>query len=237
MNKAEVKVRLARDLRAKNKLAAAELRTLFALHNVFVVNLQSSPGAGKTTLLEASLPLFCSTFRVGVIEGDLYTARDAERLLPHVSTVVQINTEGGCHLDASLIGGALNDLSLAELDLLIIENVGNLVCPAGFDLGEDVRVVLLSVTEGDDKPEKYPQMFREADMILLNKVDLLPYVRFDLSAVREELRQLNPLAPIMDVVATQGQLGGWVEWVKRMMTGKQRGESHGYQSHGARQSG
>lgn len=235
MRNAVVKVKLARDLRAKNKMAAAELRSLFAGSGVFVLNILGSPGAGKTTLLEASLPRLAAHYRIAVIEGDLYTARDAERLAQNGVDVVQINTEGGCHLDAPMIGGAVRELPLEQLDLLIIENVGNLVCPAGFDLGEDARAVVLSVTEGDDKPDKYPQIFAEADVIVLNKLDLLPYVRFDLRSVQNVLGSLNPAALVLPLSAVNGSgLDRWLDWVKQLAEKKKRGDHHGCEAVRAR---
>lgn len=214
-----VKVALARELLQKNKLAAADLREGFARAGLAVINLLGSPGAGKTTLLEASLPLFCRDFRVGVIEGDLFTSRDAERLAGSGAAVVQINTEGGCHLDAQLVGGVLGDLP--DMDLLFIENVGNLVCPAGFDLGEDARAVVLSITEGDDKPEKYPQTFRTADAVILNKTDLLPYVSYNLPDVLATLGRLNPAAAVLQVSAVKNQsLAPWLDWVGAVVSRK-----------------
>lgn len=217
-----IKVVLARELLQKNKLAAADLRAGFAQSKTTVINLLGSPGAGKTSLLESSLPLLCRDYRVGVIEGDLFTARDAERLAGSGAAVVQINTEGGCHLDAQLVGGVLRELP--ELDLLFIENIGNLVCPAGFDLGEDVRAVVLSITEGDDKPEKYPQTFRSADAVILNKFDLLPYVSFNLAAVLATLKRLNPEAAVLQVSAVKrDNLASWLDWVKTVMALKEGG--------------
>lgn len=218
----KVKVALARDLLQKNKLAAADLRARFTQKKTTVINLLGSPGGGKTALLEASLPLFCRDYRVGVIEGDLFTARDAERLAGSGAAVVQINTEGGCHLDAQLVGGVLEELP--ELDLLFIENVGNLVCPVGFDLGEEARAVVLSVTEGDDKPEKYPQAFRSADAVILNKLDLLPYVSYDLAAVLATLKRLNPGAAVLQVSAVKNDnLAPWLDWVRNIVASKKGG--------------
>jgi hydrogenase nickel incorporation protein HypB len=222
MAEAKVKVALARDLLNKNKLAAADLRKGFAGAGLTVINILGSPGAGKTTLLEASLPQLCRDFRVGVIEGDLFTSRDAERLAGSGAAVVQINTEGGCHLDARLVGGVLDELP--DLDLLFIENVGNLVCPAGFDLGEDARAVVLSITEGDDKPEKYPQTFRTADAVILNKTDLLPYVSYNLPDVLTTLGRLNPAAAVLQVSAVKNEsLAPWLRWVRAVVSGKKEG--------------
>jgi hydrogenase nickel incorporation protein HypB len=217
-----VKVALARELLQKNKLAAADLRAGFAQSRTTVINLLGSPGAGKTSLLESSLPELCRDYRVGVIEGDLFTARDAERLAGSGAAVVQINTEGGCHLDAQLVGGVLEELP--ELDLLFIENVGNLVCPVGFDLGEDARAVVLSIAEGDDKPEKYPQTFRTANAVILNKLDLLPYVSYDLTTVLATLKRLNPEAAVVQLSAVKrDNLAPWLNWVKSMVHLKRGG--------------
>ena len=226
-----VKVKLARDLRAKNKMEAAQLRSLFKRHGVCVLNILGSPGAGKTTLLEESLPQLSTDMRIAVIEGDLYTARDAERLAQSNIEVIQINTEGGCHLDAPMIGGVVRDLPLSQLDLLIIENVGNLVCPAGFDLGEDARAVVLSVTEGDDKPEKYPQVFTEADIIILSKTDLLPYVPFNVRSAKDMLYSLNQQAPVLELSALKGDgFASWLDRVRQLVAEKKRGETYGCES-------
>ncbi|MHB1255967.1 MAG: hydrogenase nickel incorporation protein HypB [Dethiobacteraceae bacterium] len=220
--KIKIKVALARDLLQRNKILAGDLRTRFAEQRLAVINLLGSPGAGKTTLLEASLPLLCGQYRVGVIEGDLYTTRDAERLARSGAAVIQINTEGACHLDAQLVGGVLEELP--ELDLLLIENVGNLVCPVGFDLGEDARAVVLSISEGDDKPEKYPQAFQTAQAVVLSKLDLLPYVSYDLPAVLATLAHLNPAATVMQLSATgKSGLAPWLEWVESVVAKKKRG--------------
>ncbi|MBT9137138.1 MAG: Hydrogenase isoenzymes nickel incorporation protein HypB [Firmicutes bacterium] len=222
MEEKKIKVALARDLLQKNKTLAVDLRTRFARQGLTVINLMGSPGAGKTTLLEASLPLLCRHYRVGVIEGDLYTTRDAERLAKSGVAVIQINTEGACHLDAHLVGGVLEELP--ELDLLLIENVGNLVCPVGFDLGEDARAVVLSISEGDDKPEKYPQTFRTAHAVILSKLDLLPYVSYDLTAVLVTLAHLNPAATVMQLSAIEeSSLTPWLEWVESVVAKKKRG--------------
>lgn len=218
----KIKVALARDLLQKNKILANDLRARFARQGLAVINLLGSPGAGKTTLLEASLPLLCRHYRVGVIEGDLYTTRDAERLARSGAAVIQINTEGACHLDAQLVGGVLEELP--ELDLLLIENVGNLVCPVGFDLGEDARAVVLSISEGDDKPEKYPLTFQTAHAVILSKLDLLPYVSYDLPAVLATLAHLNSAATVMQLSATrESGLVPWLEWVEGVVAEKKGG--------------
>lgn len=165
-------------LEANGKLAAS-LKDQFAKHGILALNLISSPGAGKTSLLERTLKDLASEFRMAVIEGDLQTDNDARRVAATGAKAVQINTDGGCHLDSNLVMEALGAFDLNEIDILFIENVGNLVCPVEFDCGEDAKIALLSVTEGDDKPEKYPLLFNRASAMILNKIDLLPYVDFD----------------------------------------------------------
>ena len=165
-------------LEANGKLAAS-LKDQFAKHGILALNLISSPGAGKTSLLERTLTDLASEFRMAVIEGDLQTDNDARRVAATGAKAVQINTDGGCHLDSNLVMEALGAFDLNEIDILFIENVGNLVCPVEFDCGEDAKIALLSVTEGDDKPEKYPLLFNRASAMVLNKIDLLPYVDFD----------------------------------------------------------
>lgn len=190
---------------ARNRALAARNRSLLQQRRVFAVNLMSSPGAGKTTLLSRTLPELHRTGPVSVIEGDQATALDANRLAQTGLPVVQVNTGTGCHLDADMIAAALQQLAPAPSTLLIIENVGNLVCPALFDLGEGKRVVLLSVTEGDDKPEKYPHMFAAADLVVLTKLDLLAHVDFDVSRARRAVSQLNPKAEWLEVSAKTGE--------------------------------
>lgn len=198
-----------------NDRVAAENRRRFAEHHVGVVNLISSPGAGKTRLLEATLPrLKALGIRCAVIVGDIATTRDAERLAVHDVPVVQITTEtfgGSCHLEASTIRQALDDIPLAELDLLFVENVGNLVCPAEFDLGEHVKVVLLSVTEGEDKPLKYPLAFQVSSLALITKIDLLPHLRFDLGALETWAHQVKPELELLGLSAQEG--AGMDRWM------------------------
>jgi hydrogenase nickel incorporation protein HypB len=191
-----------------NDRVAAENRARFAAAGVAVVNLISGPGAGKTRLLEATLPRLAEAgVRAGVIVGDIATTRDAERLAVHGVPVVQITTEsfgGSCHLEASTIRQALDDMPLDALDLLFVENVGNLVCPAEFDLGEHAKVVLLSVTEGEDKPLKYPLAFQVASLALVTKVDLVPHLRMDLDALHGHIAHVNPSLPRLDISAQEG---------------------------------
>lgn len=200
---------------ARNRTLAARNRALLSEQRVTAINLMSSPGAGKTTLLSRTLPELLRHGPVGVIEGDQATALDAERVAQTGAPVVQINTGRGCHLEADMIFGALQQLAPQPSTLLIIENVGNLVCPALFDLGEAKRVVLLSVTEGDDKPEKYPNMFAAADLVVLTKLDLLAHVDFDVERARRGVSRLNPKAQWLEVSAKTGAgvptLLGWLE--------------------------
>lgn len=215
-----VRVMVATDLLRANDLIAAGNRERLDRAGCFAVNLMSSPGAGKTTLLERAIPLLRETVRVGVVEGDLYTDRDARRIAPLGVPVVQINTAGACHLDARMVAGALEALPLDEIDLLFIENVGNLVCPAGFDLGEHARVAVLSVAEGGDKPAKYPALFRTAGAVVVNKIDLLDRSDFDLEDVAASLRQVNPEIALFQVSARTGAgVEVWCRWLTRL-TGK-----------------
>lgn len=202
-----------------NDREAANNRRLFAAAEVYVIDLMGSPGAGKTALLEATIPLLASQMRIGVVEGDMATSRDAERIAALGVPVVQITTEplgGACHLEAAMVGRALDRLGLDELDLIFVENVGNLVCPAEFDLGQNARAVVLSVADGEDKPLKYPLAFREADLVLLNKMDLLPHLSVDMAALRENLKQVNGQTRRIELSAVGGTgVGAWTSWVRQ----------------------
>ncbi len=210
----EIEVRF--DLLDENRRDAASLRERLREQGVFAINLMSSPGAGKTALLEATLPRL-GAIRVAVLEGDIETSADAERLAPFGVPVVQINTGpfgGDCHLPAPLVADAMEKLPLSKLDLVFIENVGNLVCPAEFDLGEARKVVLLSVTEGEDKPLKYPLIFRESSLALITKIDLLPHLDFDLPRLEENLRRVNPELRVVQLSARSGDgLEDWLKWL------------------------
>jgi len=209
-----VQVRLESNLLGANELLARKNRSIFSRHCLLVVNLMSSPGSGKTTILEKTIESLDGRLRLGVIEGDLYTDQDAQRIEQKGVQVIQINTEGACHLDAGMVGKAYTALPGEELDLLFIENVGNLVCPAEFDLGEDFKAVVISTTEGNDKPLKYPLIFREARVILLNKIDLLEYTNFSLERFREDLARINPSAPVFMVSGRTGEgITEWSEWL------------------------
>ncbi len=209
-------VEVLKNLMSENDVQAAHNREHLDSHGVFAVNLMSSPGAGKTALLEASIERLGRELRIGVIEGDLETENDAARIRRHGIPAVQITTGSACHLDAHLMHQALHKLDLDAIDLLFIENVGNLVCPASFDLGQHRNVVLLSVTEGDDKPAKYPVMFRAADLVLLSKCDLLGAIDdFDAGAAEAAVRALGREVPVMRTAARRNvQLDGWLDWLR-----------------------
>jgi hydrogenase nickel incorporation protein HypB len=205
-----MKVKVVSKILEANDRIAQENRKRFNDAGVFVINLMSAPGAGKTSLLEKTLSRLTG-LRVGVIEGDIAGSDDAERIERLGSPVVQINTGGACHLDANMISEVLEDLPLRDLDVLFIENVGNLVCPAEFKVGEDIKVMLLSVTEGHDKPLKYPLMFQESSALIVNKMDLVPYIDVDVDKIKRDALSLNPLLKIFEVSCKNG--GGIQEWV------------------------
>jgi hydrogenase nickel incorporation protein HypB len=220
----EIKVvRRVLDVNAK---MADQNRRMFNAQGIFVLNVMSSPGSGKTTTLIKTLAHIVPGIRSAVIVGDICTTNDADRLAVTGVPVVQINTDefgGDCHLAAHVIEKAAEGLDLDQIDLLIVENVGNLVCPAEFDIGEDARVVVLSVTEGEDKPLKYPLMFHVCDAALLNKIDLLPYLDFDVEAVRRNILQIHPGMPIFNVSAkTEEGFEPWLEWIRTRVAHKQR---------------
>ena len=221
------KVQIEQDILAKNNAYAARNRERLLARGVFALNLVSSPGSGKTTLL-------CKTIGrldgepVAVIEGDQQTSQDAERIRATGAPAIQINTGKGCHLDAHMVGHAMDKLNLAEDSLLLIENVGNLVCPAAFDLGEAHKVAILSVTEGEDKPIKYPDMFRAASLMLLNKIDLLPYVDFNMDSAIAYARRVNPGIRVICVSATSGE--GMDEWLAFLRDGTARAGEARHQS-------
>ena len=209
------------DILAKNDRYARSNRALLADRGIFALNLVSSPGSGKTTILERTLRDVGGRFTCAVIEGDQQTDNDARRIAAAGAPVKQVNTGAGCHLDAHMVGHALEGFDLESLELLFIENVGNLVCPASFDLGEHHKVVVLSVTEGEDKPLKYPQMFHAADVMLLNKVDLLPYVDFDVEKCLEMARRVSPGITIFPLSSRTGEgMGAWYGWLEGNVKGK-----------------
>ncbi len=212
------RVQILEDIFTENDVRAAENRALFDAHGVTAINVMSSPGSGKTALLRHALEDLKGKVRVGVIEGDIETPLDAERLEGFGAQISLLNTGNGfggeCHLDAPMISSALKGLDLAELDLVFIENVGNLVCPAEFEVGEHRKMMVYSVTEGEDKPLKYPVMFRSVEAVAVNKIDLLPYLDFDMDLFLANLRKVNPGAKVFEVSAKTGEgLGPWLEWL------------------------
>lgn len=210
-----MKVTLRTDVLTNNNKAAEFNRDLFETTKTLVINLMSSPGAGKTTLLEETVRELSGKYRIAVIEGDLATERDADRIRAMGAKAVQINTHGGCHLDARMVAAALGELDFEEIDILFIENVGNLVCPSGYDLGQNHKVAVLSVPEGNDKIPKYPQMFMRTELVLLNKIDLLPYLDFSVEEARQDLMEINPESTLIPVSArTREGLHEWFFWIE-----------------------
>ena len=208
----KVKV-VSRILEANDRIAETN-RKRFSEAGVFVVNLMGAPGAGKTTLLERTIAALKPALRIGVIEGDIVGTDDAERIGALNVPVVQINTGGACHLDANMINEVLDEMPLKELDMLIIENVGNLVCPAEFKVGEDIKLMVLSIAEGHDKPLKYPLMFQESAALVLNKIDLLPYTNANINKMRNDSLALNPKLKIFEVSSTKGTgIDAWAQWL------------------------
>ena len=211
-----------KNILGENDRVAAENQALFREKNVYVLNLMGSPGAGKTSLLERTMERLKGRTRMAVIEGDLFTSRDADRIERHGVPVIQINTAGGCHLDAPMVQKVAKKLDLGALDLLLVENVGNLVCPAEFAVGEDEKAVVLSITEGDDKPMKYPLVFKESAIALLNKADLLPYCDFDMAAARDDIQTLHPGMDIIELSCTQDMgLSAWCDWLLARIAAKE----------------
>lgn len=209
-----MQIKVMTNILEMNDQVSAALQERFLAAGILVLNLLGSPGCGKTTLLENTIEALKDKVSMAVIEGDLFTAKDAERIEQHGVPVVQINTGGGCHLDAAMISGALDCLDLTGLDIIIIENVGNLVCPAEFNIGEDVKVTVLSITEGDDKPLKYPLIFKQASAVILNKVDLLPYTNFDLQAAIKDITGIHPGVTIFQASCQSGiGLEDWYNWL------------------------
>ena len=211
-----MKISVVKNILEANDRIAQQNRSLFDEYNLTVVNLMSSPGAGKTSLLEKTIQALKSDISVGVIEGDIQSSQDAERIARMEIPVVQINTGGACHLDGNMIRDTFGEFDMANLDLLVVENVGNLVCPAEFKVGEDFKAMILSVTEGDDKPAKYPLMFHESSVLIINKIDLLPYVDCTVERIREEALKINPRMAIFEVSCKTGEgLDAWYEWLKQ----------------------
>ncbi len=212
-----IKIQVLNNILEINESYAEENRRIFNENGTFVINVMSSPGAGKTTLLEKTLERI-DPARVAIIEGDMQTTKDAERLERFGAPIIQINTGNACHLDGKMINDALQELDLTACRLLIIENVGNLVCPAEFRVGEHAKVVVLSVTEGEDKPLKYPLMFRESSLCIFSKVDLLPHLNYSLEEALENARQINPKLKFLSVSNTSGLgLDDWMNWLNVQM--------------------
>ncbi|MFP4621806.1 MAG: hydrogenase nickel incorporation protein HypB [Bacteroidales bacterium] len=200
----------------KNQDKAEQVRALLREKQIKMYNFISSPGAGKTALLERTLAHMNGEIRIGIIEGDVSTDRDAQRLKQYNNPIVLINTEGGCHLDSNSIERALGELDLDKLDVIFVENVGNLVCPTNFDLGENSKIALVSTSEGDDKPIKYPMLFRDAKAVILNKMDLLDYTNFSYKNFVKDLREVNPNVPLIETSCTRNTgLEGWYEWLSK----------------------
>lgn len=210
-----MKVLMTSELLEINNTEASENRERFFKERVFVMNLIGSPGSGKTTLLEKTLKVLAGKYSIGVIEGDICTAHDAERIASLGIPAVQLNTAGGCHLEACMLAGAIEELPGRRYDVLVVENVGNLVCPAEFDLGEDCKIAVLSVTEGDEKPEKYPLVFQEAGAVVITKTDLLPYTDFSVEAAERDIRLLNSEAPVFTLSSYTGEgFESWLAWLE-----------------------
>lgn len=213
-----MKVKVLTNILEANDRIAADNRKVFDEAGVYVINLMSGPGAGKTSLLERTIKELDGKLKIGVIEGDIAGTDDAQRIDSLGAPVVQINTGGACHLDANMITEVMHDLPLKDLDLLIIENVGNLVCPAEFKVGEDMKVMLLSIAEGHDKPLKYPLMFQESSALVLNKIDLLPYTNADLGKIKKDSLSLNPKLKIFEVSCKTGEgIRGWTDWLQALV--------------------
>ena len=213
-----MEIKILKNILGANEQIARKNQELLKKTRIFTINVMASPGAGKTSFILQTIKALRSEKKIGVIEGDISSTIDAETVSKENIPVVQINTGGECHLDANMIQNALTNLPLKDINLLIIENVGNLVCPAEFNLGENLKLLVASVTEGDDKPYKYPGMFTAADVILLNKIDLQPYVKFDISAFRNAVRGINSKVEIFPISCTTGQgVPEWAKWLKSRM--------------------
>ena len=219
-----MEIKVVRKVLDANEKMADQNRVLFNGKGVFVINMMSSPGSGKTTILERTLTAIMPEMKSAVIVGDVSTTHDADRLAKSGAPVVQVNTDafgGDCHLAAHVIENAASQLDLDDIKLLIVENIGNLVCPAEFDIGEDVKVVVLSVTEGEDKPVKYPLMFRVCNAALLNKIDLLPYLDYEKDLAVESIRKIHPDMPVFEMSAKTGDgFDAWIDWLKRRVSEK-----------------
>ncbi len=208
------KVPIVQNILAANDGKAQEVRQSLDVHTIRAINMMSSAGAGKTTLLEKTIARLQGRLNIGVIEGDVETTADADRIAAAGAPTVQIITQGNCHLEANMVQAAMEKIDLAAIDLLFIENVGNLVCPANWNLGEDIKAVVVSTTEGDDKPAKYPHMFAVSEIMIINKIDLLPYVDYDMDAVKRFALAVNPKLRIFELSSRSGEgLDIWCDWL------------------------
>ncbi len=213
-----MKIKMVSRILEANDRIAFENRKKFNEADVFVINLMSAPGAGKTSLIEQTIKALHKNLSIGVIEGDIAGTDDAQRIESLGIPVIQINTGSACHLDANMINDVIDDLPLKDLELLVVENVGNLVCPAEFKIGEDMKIMILSVAEGDDKPLKYPLMFQESSALILNKIDLLPYINADIEKIKKDSLSLNPSLKIFEVSCTTGEgLAQWTNWLQSLV--------------------
>ncbi|MPM98025.1 Hydrogenase maturation factor HypB [bioreactor metagenome] len=220
-----MEIKVMTDILDSNDQMARTVNKRLSAEGIFVLNLLGSPGCGKTTLLEKTIAALKEEISLAVIEGDLFTSKDAERIERQGVPVIQINTAGGCHLDAGMINSVIDNLDLKALDLIIIENVGNLVCPAEFEIGEDAKATVLSVTEGEDKPLKYPLVFRKSQAVVINKMDLLPYTGFDLDAAVTDIKGINPDARLITASCRKGEgLDEWYRWLN-LQVGKKKNRS------------
>lgn len=210
-----MEIKIMKNILDRNQNKANEVRKILKEEKVLMVNIISSPGAGKTTLLEKTCEKLGEKYAIAVIEGDITTDRDAQRLKRFNIPIVVINTEGGCHLDSHSISKVLGEFDLKNIDILFVENVGNLICPSQFDLGEEFKIAVVSTTEGDDKPGKYPMLFREARAVLLNKIDLIPYTNFNFENFKNDLDNINSRTPLFKVSCTKGDgMEEWFEWIE-----------------------
>ncbi len=208
-------IKILKNILAANQDAAGNNREVFRAHGLLALNLIASPGAGKTTLVEKTIQGLAGRCRLGVVEGDITGDHDARRIAAAGAPVVQVNTEGGCHLDAAMVGAALKEFALGSIDVIIIENVGNLVCPAEFDLGEALKVVVLSTPEGDDKPAKYPLIFSEAGAVVINKIDMIGAADFNMATALRDIRKINRDAPVFQLSCRTGQgFEPWLQWLQ-----------------------
>ena len=221
-----MEIKVLQDILSANDAIARKNQSRLNKHGILTINVMSSPGAGKTSLIMQTISQLREKVRIAVIEGDVASTIDADKVIKQGAAVVQINTGGGCHLDANMTENALNNLPLDEIDVLLIENVGDLICPAGFALGEHRRVILLSLPEGDDKAYKYPSMFTQADVVLINKIDLLPFLEFDIASFTNAVSGLNPEVKILQVSCKTGQgLEDWFSWLQEQI--KEMKSRHG----------